>query len=142
MNLEIFQEINDMVLAGPNDDFKVIGRLEWENSKNRNEILRVVDIEGEYDEQYFLEENKQECLKGSRGTEYIDSKELKVLGKNLFMCIQKGLTGLAITHTFIQKDGYVYYIIATADPDDYERASSLTAYMFSKILNNCNTCYY
>ena len=135
LNDDVFEEINGMLLAGPDNNYKLVGRLQWENKLNSNEFISVIDIEGEYDSALFLEENKNECIKGTRGTEYIDSKEIKVQGTNMFTCFQKGVNGLAIAQTYIQKEGYVYYIIASADPDKYDNAAYITSYMYSKILN-------
>ncbi len=98
--------------------------------------MSVIDIEGEYDSTLFLEENRGECIKGTRSTEYIDSKEIKVQGTNMFTCFQKGVYGLAIAQTYIQKEGYIYIIISTADPDKYDEAGYVTSYMYSKILNH------
>ena len=132
---EIFQEVNGIVLAGPDNDFKITGNLDWTKGV---ESIKVTYLKGNgiQNSQMSREESteyyKSLCKDGTRYTEFYDFNKSEMEGEELILCRQKG-DFTATGFTLVYKDGFTYTIIANAAPFDYNRVAYLLMYMWNRI---------
>ena len=111
--------------------FVKTGNLEWNNG-NENVIIQT--IKGSYiDFKSVQSEAKLACEKGSRGSTFVDFANLEISGETYGFCLQKGQNKLEIAQTFVYRDNYVYMVIVSAEPDNYERCFEILGYMINRI---------
>ena len=124
------QLLNGISLNAPNGFVKT-GNLQWNNG---NENVLIQSIEGSYAVFKDLQSGaKLACKKASRASTFVDFGNLEVSGETYGFCLQKGQNTLALTQTYVYRDGYVYVVQVSADPDDYKRCFEILGYMITRI---------
>jgi hypothetical protein len=124
------QILNGISLNGPNGFVKA-GDLHWNNG-NENVIIQY--FKGSYADFKELQSGaKLPCEKGSRGSTFVNFLNLEISGKTYGFCLQKGQNTLEIAQTFVYRDGYIYMVIVSAEPDNYQRSFEIMGYMVTRI---------
>jgi len=124
------QILNGISLNGPNGFVKA-GDLHWNNG---NENVMIQSFKGSYEDFKVVQSGaKLACEKGSRGSTFVDFLNLEISGETYGICLQKGQNTLEINQTFVYRDGNIYMVIVSAEPDNYQRSSQIMGYMVSRI---------
>ena len=124
------QILNGISLNAPNGFVKT-GNLQWNNG---NENVMIQSFKGSYTDFKDIQSGaKLACEKGSRASTFVDFGNLEISGENYGFCLQKGQNTLALTQTFVFRDGYVYAVQVSAEPDNYERCFEILGYMVTRI---------
>ena len=124
------QILNGISLNGPNGFVKA-GDLHWNNG---NENVMIQSFKGSYTDFKDIQNGaKLACEKGSRASTFVDFGNLEISGENYGFCLQKGQNTLALTQTFVFRDGYVYTVMVSAESDNYERCFEILGYMVTRI---------
>jgi hypothetical protein len=124
------QILNGISLNGPNGFVKA-GDLHWNNG---NENVMIKYFKGSYADFKELQSGaKLTCEKGSRGSTFVNFLNLEISGKTYGFCLQKGQNTLEIAQTFVYRDGYIYMVIVSAEPDNYQRSFEIMGYMITRI---------
>ena len=124
------QILNGISLNGPNGFVKV-GDLQWTNG---NETVLIQYLKGSSAKLKGIQNGaKSTCEKGTRGSTFVDFLNLEISGETYGFCLQKGQNTLALAQTFVYRDGYIYVVIVSAEPDNYQRSFEIMGYMISRI---------
>jgi hypothetical protein len=124
------QILNGISLNGPNGFVKA-GDLHWNNG---NENVMIQYFKGSYADFKGLQSGaKLACEKGSRGSTFVNFLNLEISGKTYGFCLQKGQNTLEIAQTFVYRDGYIYLVIVSAEPNNYQRSFEIMSYMTTRI---------
>ena len=124
------QILNGISLNGPNGFVKA-GDLHWNNG---NENVMIKYFKGSYADFKELQSGaKLTCEKGSRCSTFVNFLNLEISGKTYGFCLQKGQNTLEIAQTFVYRDGYIYMVIVSAEPDNYQRSFEIMGYMITRI---------
>ena len=124
------QILNGISLNAPNG-FVKSGDLQWNNG---NENVMIQSFKGSYTGFKDIQSGaKSACEKGSRASTFVDFINLEVSGETYGFCLQKGQNTLEIAQTFVYRDGYVYMVMVSAEPDNYERCFEILGYMVTRI---------
>ena len=124
------QILNGINLNGPNGFVKA-GDLQW---KNGNESVLIKYFKGSSANLKGIQNGaKSTCEKGTRGSTFVDFLNLEISGETYGFCIQKGQNKLELVQTFVYRDGYIYVVIVSAEPDNYQRSFEIMGYMISRI---------
>ena len=124
------QILNGISLNAPNG-FVKSGDLQWNNG---NENVMIQSFKGSYTGFKDIQSGaKSACEKGSRGSTFVDFLNLEISGETYGICLQKGQNTLEINQTFVYRDGNIYMVIVSAEPDNYQRSSQIMGYMVSRI---------
>ena len=82
-----------------------------------------------------LEMAELSCKKGTRGSTFVDFVSLEMSGTTYGFCLQKGENTLDIASTVVYRDGYAYFIIVSAEPDQYVRCFEIIGYMIGRVVS-------
>ena len=124
------QILNGISLNAPNGFVKA-GNLQWNNG---NENVVIQSFKNSYTGFKNMQSgNKLTCEKGSRASTFVDFVNLEISGETYGFCLQKGQNSLEIAQTFVYRDGYVYMVMVSAEPDNYVRCFEILGYMVSRI---------
>ena len=124
------QILNGISFNGPNGFVKV-GDLQWANG---NESLLIQYFKGSYANLKGMQNGaKSICEKGTRGSTFVDFLNLEISGETYGFCLQKGQNTLELVQTLVYKDGYIYAVTVSAEPDNYERSLEIMGYMITRI---------
>ena len=124
------QILNGISLNAPNGFVKA-GDLQWNNG---NENVMIQSFKGSYTGFKDIQSGaKLACEKGSRASTFVDFINLEVSGGTYGFCLQKGQNTLEIAQTFVYRDGYVYMVMVSAEPDNYVRCFEILGYMVTRI---------
>ena len=124
------QILNGISLNAPNGFVKT-GNLQWNNG---NENVMIQSFKGSYTDFKDIQSGaKLACEKGSRASTFVDFGNLEISAENYGFCLQKGQNTLALTQTFVFRDGYVYAVQVSAEPDNYVRCFEILGYMVTRI---------
>ncbi len=124
------QILNGISLNGPNGFVKA-GNLHWSNG---NENVMIQSFKGSYTDFKEVQSGaKLACEKGSRGSTFVDFVNLEISEETYGLCLQKGQNTLEIAQTFVYRDGYVYMLMVSAEPDNYERCFEIIGYMTTRV---------
>jgi len=106
------QMLNGISINGP-QGFEKSGELEW---KKGNDIIAVGSLGG------FVAQDAwgDQCKKGSRTTEYLFSKKIKISGNEYIICFSFGENDFLIAQTLVYREGHSYIITAGTYSGDYE----------------------
>ena len=124
------QILNGISLNAPNGFVKA-GNLQWNNG---NENVVIQSFKNSYTGFKNMQSgNKLTCEKGSRASTFVDFVNLEISEETYGLCLQKGQNTLALTQTFVFRDGYVYTVQVSAEPDNYERCFEIIGYMTTRV---------
>ena len=124
------QILNGISLNAPNGFVKT-GDLRWNNG---NENVGIQSLKGSYTDFKDIQSGaKLACEKGGRAFTFVDFVNLEISGETYGFCLQKGQNTLALTQTFVFRDGYVYTVMVSAESDNYERCFEILGYMVTRI---------
>ena len=120
------QILNGISFNGPNG-FTKAGDLHW---NNHNENVFVQSVKGVIPD---LKDAELMCKKGSRASTFVDFVTQEISGTTYGFCLQKGQNTSDIVSTQVYRDGYTYFIIVGAEPDQYERCFEIMGYMIARV---------
>ena len=102
------------------------GFYKWNNSYNGKESIMMNVTKGNKIEKF----NKSSCKEFElRKSQFVDYKSIKIDGESYDLCLRKRGNKMALSLLVFLKKGNTFTVMASANPNDYERCIELITYM-------------
>lgn len=115
------QLLNGIELNGPKG-FVKSGDLMWSKG-NSNIIVQSIGFT------QSIDDFQNNCRRGSRSSQFVETDLIEINGKNYPYCIQKGDNGSMVLQTMVYRDNYTYLIFLSDNSSSLDETMEQLGYM-------------